>query len=116
MGLTEHLIAPLELTRERGDNRGAIGGIRFRLLVVAACLKGSRDLLLRSSPSNVIKDMRQYAHVSCAHQALSWQIEKSLIVDSAANTVDGSEVTEAIAVWASVLVDEVKLLPIELSS
>ena len=32
----EQLVAPLELTRERGDDRGAIGGILFRFLVVAA--------------------------------------------------------------------------------
>ena len=43
-------------------------------------------------------------------------VNQVLIVASAANTVELSDVTEAITEWASELAEEVKLMPAELNS
>jgi hypothetical protein len=45
-----------------------------------------------------------------------WVATQLPIVDSAANTVEETEVTEAIALWAIVLAAELKLIPAEVSS
>ena len=43
-------------------------------------------------------------------------VRKLMIVVSAATTVEGSDVTEAIAVWASESAKELKPMPVEISA